>query len=363
MSIEFRIQKTEYRNKACGSACVQSLSPCHIRHRVLQARMLIIIGTFIFSILFSGCGSKIKNKNQGLSEAQTEAYKIVSDSLNSDNPVLRINAIEICATTKRDNYLPTIHKMLQDPYVPVRFAAAVAIGEMQYAPAINSINQLLRDRDPNVIIAASYAMSRLGYPEYLNVLRQSVNSKENQTIKANSALLLGKSGDKTSITLLYQLMRNPDSSDMVSFQAAEALAMLGDANIYQTIWTMLISTYADVRISGVKAMGELGTPQAENALLTMLTDPVVEIRLAAAEQLGNLKNKSGEKAVLEVFQKKLYVNQDMQSKERILTLAALAIGEIGTRDLTKFLPELMKNESPFVRLAAAKAVFQSSRML
>ncbi len=95
----------------------------------------------------------------------------------------------------------------------------------------------------------------------------------------------------------------------------------------------------------------------------MLNDPVVEIRVAAAEQLGKMKNKKGKNVVLEVFKKKLYLNQDQESKERILTLASLAIGEIGTKDLTKFLPDLMKSESPFVRLAAAKAVFRSSRML
>ena len=363
MNLENRIQNTEYRCINCESAYIKFVSLNCIRHRLFQARIPFIIGTFILGFFFSGCGSKIVNKNKGLSDSQTEAYKIINNSLNSDNPVVRINAIEISAATRRDNYLPTIHKMLQDPYVPVRFAATVAIGEMQYPLAINSINQLLKDRDPNVIIAAAYAMSRLGSPEYLDILRKTVVSKGNPTIKANSALLLGKSGDKSSIPMLYQLMRDPDSPEMVSFQAAEALAMLGDDKIYQTLWTMLISAYADVRIRGVKAMGDLGTPQAENALLTMLTDPIVEIRLAAAEQLGRLKNDSGKKAVLEVFQKKLYVNQDMQSRERILTLTALAIGEIGTKDLTKFLPDLMKNESPFVRLAAAKAVFQSSRTL
>jgi HEAT repeat protein len=148
---------------------------------------------------------------------------------------------------------------------------------------------------------------------------------------------------------------------MVQYQAAEALAMLGDQKIYETIWAMLISAYADVRITGIKAMGILGTQQAQNALVSMLSDPIPEIRIAAAEQLGKMNNRRGKNAVLEVFTKRLYMNQDVQSRERIFTLAALAIGEIGTYDLTKFLPDLMKNESPFVRLAAAKAVLRSSR--
>jgi HEAT repeat protein len=41
-------------------------------------------------------------------------------------------------------------------------------------------------------------------------------------------------------------------------------------------------------------------------------------------------------------------------------MTALAIGQIGTPNLTRYLPDLMENESKFVRLAAAKAVFQTS---
>ncbi|MBN2588279.1 MAG: HEAT repeat domain-containing protein [Sedimentisphaerales bacterium] len=357
---ENRIQNIEYRSKSWKQAYAKSVSPFGIKCYKIPSGRILIIGFFILGIFLSGCGANTKNAKSGLTETQIEAYKIINDSLNSDNPLIRVNAIEISANTKQENYLPTIHNMLKDRFVPVRFSAAVAIGEMQYAPALNSINELLRDRDPNVLVAASYAMARLGHPEYLQVLRESVNSNENQTIKANSALLLGKIGDKSSIQLLRKLMENPDSSDMVSYQAAEALAMLGDTKIYETIWAMLISTFNDVRYTGVKAMGALGTPQAENALLSMLSDPVVEIRVAAAEQLGKMNNKKGKNAVLEVFQKKLYLSQDMQSRERILTLTSLAIGEIGTKDLTKFLPDLMKNESPLVRLAAAKAVFTSS---
>jgi len=360
MKIKYRIQniypprRTKDRKQHSGSSNMISHKK-HIR--------TIIIGTFLFGILLAGCSPTIEKPDQGLSETLIEAHKIVNDSLNTNNPFLRVNAIEVAATTKQINYMPTIQKLLQDPYVPVRFAAAVAIGEMQFTNATNAINQLLRDNDPNVIIAASYAMSRIGFPDYIEVLRDSALNNNSQVIKANSALLLGKSGDTESKQLLYRLMKAPDSSDMVSYNAAEALATLGDEKIFETLWTMLISTYADVRIVGVNAMGALGTSEAENALLTMLSDQVIEIRLAAAEQLGKMNNNSGKNIVREVFEKKLYVGQDRQSVERILTFGALAIGEIGTKDLTKFLPELMKSESPFVRLAAAKAVIQTSGII
>ncbi len=112
----------------------------------------------------------------------------------------------------------------------------------------------------------------------------------------------------------------------------------------------------------VRAMGGLGTPQAKDILATKLDDVVLEVRLAAAEQLGRLSDQTGQPQVLEVFEKNLADGPDRQAAERTNVLAALAIGQIRTPALTKYLPQLLKNESKYVRVAAAKAVFQCDRM-
>jgi HEAT repeat protein len=106
-------------------------------------------------------------------------------------------------------------------------------------------------------------------------------------------------------------------------------------------------------------MGIFGTRQARDALITMLDDDVLEVRLAAAAQLGRLGDISGESVVLSVFDKGYSVSLDTETNQRIYVLTALAIGQIRTPKLTKFLPQLLINESKFVRIAAAKAVFLS----
>jgi HEAT repeat protein len=294
-----------------------------------------------------------------MTDTESEAFQIIGQALADSDPLVRINAIEVVATTRQLNFMPRVQQLLQDVSMPVRFAATLAVGDMKYSPARNLINRSLKDQDNNVIIAASYAMTRLGYPGYIEILKQSITDT-NQTLRANAAMLLGKSGERSSLKLLYWVMQDVNSDDRAVYQAAEAIAMLGDESIYPKLWAMLLSAYADVRVVGIKAMGTLGTKQAEDALITMLDDDVLEVRLAAAEQLGTLNNKIGESIVLEVFRKKPTNQMDQQSRERVFLLTALAIGQIGTPSLTRYLPELMENESKFVRLAAAKAVFLSS---
>ncbi|MBA7620588.1 hypothetical protein ES703_27940 [subsurface metagenome] len=289
-----------------------------------------------------------------------EATRIVREGLADENPLIRANAIEVVAVTKQIRLMPKVQRLLKDEFVPVRFVAALAVGDLEYSLAASNVAQLLNDENENIRIAAAYALSRLGSPDSFKLFRNAIASND-QTVRANAALLLGKSGDKSDLTrqALWWTLSREDSTDKVIFQTAEALAMLGDERIIPRVWPMLISKYADVRVIGIRAMAALGTVEARDALITMLDDDILEVRLAAAEQLGMLKDTIGEPEVLDVFRKNLTARLDKKGLERVNVRTALAIGRIGTPRLIKYLPRFLKDESKSVRLAAAMAVFQS----
>ena len=293
-------------------------------------------------------------------DIESQAVQIVLDGLAHPDPQVRANAIEVVATTKQLSLMPKVHRLLGDETVRVRSAAAMAVGDLAYGPAENDIAELLKDPEPYVQIAAAYAATKLGHSEYYSVFRNAVTS-EDQTVRANAALLLGKSGQKEGIRFLYWTMQRPDSANKVVLNSLHSIAMLRDERIYPKLWSRLISAYADDRILGIQAMGALGTEQAKNAIITMLEDTVVEVRLAAAAQLGTLGEPIGEARVAEAFEKNLLAGRDAASQQQAKFLAAVAIGEIGSDRLTKHLPELLRDPSMTVRLAAAKAVVRSQR--
>jgi HEAT repeat protein len=254
--------------------------------------------------------------------------------------------------------MPAVEKLLGDDYVPVRFAAALAVGDMKYYPAKNKVRRLLVAPDENTKVAAAYAMSKLDPASkiYFEVIKKTVRSKD-QTVRANAIVLLGKSGDRSVLEVLYRALKASDSGSKVRFQTVEALARLGDEEVFGKLWAMVLSTYADDRIMGIKAMGALATPKAKEVLITKLDDELLEVRLAAAEQLGILGETIGEAEVLDVFGKRLRNGLRGEDLERINVFTALAIGEICTPSVRKFLPQLLGNESKTVRIAAAKGVF------
>jgi len=288
---------------------------------------------------------------------ETEALQIIQNALTDANPLAKVNAIEVIVTTRQVKFMSQVQRLLQDEFAPVRFAAALAIGDLEYSYGKNSVSRSLKDKDVNVIVAASYAMGRLGSTEYFEVIRKALNSND-QTVKSNAAFLLGKTGDKSALNLLKSVQEDKNTSDKVRFQILEARARLGDDEVLQKLWAIVYSAFADDRILGIRAMGLLGTSKARDILVTKLDDIVLEVRLVTAEQLGKLNDRIGEAEVLEVFNKNIPISLEKEAGERVNVLAALAISEICSPDLEKFLPQLLKNESKFVRIAAAKAVLQ-----
>lgn len=329
-----------------------------------NASILQILCLSMVAILMLGCEQPAQKTADQPNPVQkdnpvSQATQIVLDGLSDPEPGIRAKAIEVVATTGQVRMMPRVQRLLKDQLVPIRFLAVLAVGDLQYSLARSDIVRLLKDENENVRIAAAYAMTQLGSPEYFKVFRNAVGSRD-QTVRANAALLLGKSGNKEALKSLYWTLQQKDSADKVILQAAESIALLGDERIYPKLWTRLISAYADDRVLGVRAMGALGTEQARNALITMLNDSVPEVRLAAAEQLGKLKDTTGESVVLAVLKKNLASETDPETRVRLKVLATMAIGEIGTDNLARLLPQLLQDESRLVRIAAAKAVLQST---
>lgn len=333
-----------------------------MKDKIINRTFWTAVAAAAFLAFFPGCkGSLEKVRLPGgtnLEDLQPRAVRVIERALGNTNPIIRANAIETIAATRQMQLMPNVQRLLGDDYVPVRFAAALAVGDTEYYLAKNMLQRLTQVADENTKIAAEYALYKLGYKQYLEPIIQAVKSPD-QTVRANAVLLLGKTGDKSVLKILYWAKDDDDSEPKVRYQAAEAIAKLGDTEIMPRLWTLLVSKFVENKIIGIKAMGALGTLQAKESLLTKLDDDILEVRLTAAEQLAALGDTSGEQVVLSVFRERLTAGLDKAGRERILVLTALAIGRLGTPKTIHYLPELIKDDSELVRLAAARAVLQA----
>ena len=281
------------------------------------------------------------------------AIEIIRDGLADENPIIRSHSIEVVSATGTKELVPIVAKLLKDDVAPVRFAAAIVIGDMQYLAGEYAVRHLLNDKDGNAKIASAYALTKLGRGNYSDIVRTALKSKD-QTVRANATMLLGKLGDKNDIELLYRVRRRSDSTDKVRIQALEAIAMLGDEKIYgsKSLY-LLISENADDKVMGIRILGALGTAEAKNAIKTMLYEDIGEVRLCAAEQLGRLGDTSGLPEVVEYFRT---ISRNPDEPSIANSMATMAIGRIGGDALTVYLPRLLRSRSKLIRLIAAQSV-------
>ncbi len=352
--------------------------------------MLKTVKIIVVIVLVAGFFS-----NTSLAEStysKTRAVEIVTENLTGKDPYLRTKAIEVVSNAGYKPLIPSIEKLLTDDYVPVRFAAAVAVGDIEHSGSARVLRKLVEVGDKSSQIAAAYALAKTGDSSNVHLIRKALKSGD-QNLKANAAMLLGKLRDKKSIEELKRILSDLKASDAAMFQAAEALAKLGETAIYPKLWTLLISKHPDDRMFGIQAMSSLGTPEAKQAILTMFYDENLDVRLTAAAELGKFGDKSGQSDVFDALTKPLeqidvealersynYREKNNDEKntenssepifkplnrspqeyqkdtEQAKTLAALAIGYINVEKLNEFLPGLLSDSSPIVRLGAAQSV-------
>ena len=313
----------------------------------------------------AGCNEQASNtpsqqdQYQSTASLKPQAVEIIENALSSNQAAIRNAAIEIVAVTKQNQLMPIVAKLTTDEFVAVRFAAAIAIGDTKYKSAKPALNELLYDKNPNAQIAAAYALSKLDDSEYRHIIAKALKSK-NQTLRANAALLIGKLGDKGDLKLLYSAMSDINSNDLVRLQTVESIAMLGDKNIYKTLWALLISKYSDDKIIGIRAMSMIKTSDAHDSIVTMLNDPDPWVRMAAAGQLAKKGDIIGKDLVIEHLKDIPKSIKDSNVKNADI-LAVEAIGRFNDNDVKAFLPNLINSRSTIIQLNAAWSVLMEKK--
>lgn len=128
--------------------------------------------------------------------------------------------------------------LLSDPEVPVRHAAAQALGGRKGTPALMSaLTDLLRNPDPTVRQASAHALLLIDGQDILPALSTSVMD-DDQMVRQWAVAALGETGDpRVGPVLLDRLRHDPAAG--VRVEAAYRLRYVGDASITSALDTIV----------------------------------------------------------------------------------------------------------------------------
>ncbi len=228
---------------------------------------------------------------------------------------------------------------LSDQNADVRGSVAQALGELGNAAAVAPLIARLSDQNEDVRWRVAGALGELGSAAMEPLIARL--SDQSQSVRWSVAQVLGKLGSAAAVEPL--IARLSDQNDYVRRRVAEALGELGSAAAVAPLIARLNDQDKDVRQSVAQALGELGSAAAVEPLIARLSDQDESVRQSVAGALGEL----GSAAAVAPLIARLS-DQDADVRESIV----FALGTLSTPEAVEPLKHLYHND-PKVKIPAA----------
>ena len=325
---------------------------------------------FVLGMLLAGLGSGCSPNGLSMpgstvtdDQLRRRVEQVLFEAVESDSPQSRCNSLEALAHWGSLAVPARIRKGLYDPIPAVRFAAALAAGDLKDYTSKNLLERLLRDDNLSVQLAAGYALEKMGDQRFGQWFDAAL-FHEDAKVRAQACILLGKLGNtplrRDSREKLWSVLRKQGQEPAVKLQAAEALASLGDERVLENLLRYANSGYADDRIIAIEGLGKLTGSDAFTMLATLADDVQLEVQLAAIRGLAH-RATSMDIVLVRKAMHHSDPDDNAVATARVRGLAALAMGRIGTLKDAGLLYGAMVDENIYVRTAAARATIDFLR--
>ncbi len=283
-------------------------------------------------------------------EAKTQIFQAVRSGQLEE----RVHGLEAIRQANLTDGSAEILDGLRDPEPVVRFAAALAAGEMRIREAAPILLDIAYDKSPSVRSAVRFALHRLGDTRMSHDLERLAQDPL-PIARANTAMLLGLLGERSAVKILRPMRM--DREVAVREQASEALWRLGDSQGLEDLVALSVSAHPDDQMIGLLGLAEPSDQQVRQNVRGSLViedrngeqSGYPEAALVAARAMGMLGSDEGYGVAMRGA-----ASKDPRQRQ----LAAFAFGAIGRSDAQGLLRSLLHDENADVRIAAATAIFQ-----
>ena len=340
------------------------------------ARYGLLLGFVSCVLILGGCrwpGS------QDISLDPTKAYIDAKAELRQaaedPDPFTRSHALEALSHALGTEAGSLFKEALSDSSPSVQFAAAMAIGDVQYGPAGPDLVRKAEAEGPDkrVYAAVIYALHRLGEDKYTGDLVRLLLHPREPEIRANAALVMGRMGEPSAIGPLKSLQDN-EQSDLVKVNLLEALSLLGDIRSSQMLEAYARGPDVNIRLVAIPALGRSGTTDALLVLEELLgRQHPPRARIAAAIELAKLKryDRRAYDLCVEAAEvpRRMLGERPVQPGAAVSEveayslqrLAAMGLGWMHRPEAVNVLHPLLKSPDGGVRVAAAMGILRTLR--
>ncbi len=332
----------------------------------------ILILVAVGSAGLIGCGPGVEPVILDPSAVYLDARTKLLQEVHSKNDVVRMQAIEAIAVTLGQREAAVITEALKDPNPAIRFAAAMAIGDIVYLPAKDDLLRMAADKkfEPNKLVfcAVIYALFQFDNIDYTHELGNLLFDPEKE-VRATTAMVMGKIGETSALVPLKR-QYSQEQDPTVRLRLVEAMTILGDERSASLLEAYTKSQFMDERLDAIRAMEQAPPARAAFALRDMLKDrqsPFVRIAAAGAlAEHGELTETNFIMCVDAAVEPEKVLARHVGGFEQVTSAQASALKQLAARSLglmdfdpaLSVLEPLLKDSNGGVRVAAAMSILK-----
>ena len=202
-------------------------------------------------------GDRIKGLNQLRDLDRAAAFPLVQPLITDENVRVRYAAVSLMDSLGLENPDVALEllrdRLLNDPEIDVRAAAADALGALKLTAAFEDMQALYRQTSEWLLqFSIIAALGELGDPRGFDLLVEALGS-ETEVVKTAAVGSLGELGDARAVPLLAPIAGAEDWQ--LRFRVAQALGRLGGPEAQTTLETLAEDSVEQVAAAARSAMG------------------------------------------------------------------------------------------------------------
>ena len=310
--------------------------------------------------------------------ARARALSALHRAAGDADKFTRAEAIEAMVAVRGSAAGQVYVSALDDAAPNVRFAAAVAVGDLRYAPVLPRLLEMAEYKTPRaerqltVYCGVIYALHRLGRTDHTGQLG-GLLFHEGPVVRASAAMVLGRMGERSGVGPLKTLYG--DEQDVtVRLQTLESLARLGDERAMIELESHARKPFLLEKLVALRAMGEIGSDRAALVLRNIVNShhEPPQARVLAAGSLARigtvtdfayelcLTSAGDPDGVIRAAMGEAYdpSKADPTMRTTLQQLATISLGWMRRPHAVDVLVDLLDSKDGGVRVAAAMSILR-----
>lgn len=202
-------------------------------------------------------GDRIKGLNQLRILDRATAFPLLQPLVTDENVRVRYAAVSLLDSVGPENLEITLEllrdRLLNDPEIDVRAAAADALGALKLTAAFDDMQTLYHQTSEWLLqFSIIAALGELGEPRGFDLLVEALGS-ETEVVKTAAVGALGELGDARAVPLIAPLAQDEDWQ--LRFRVAQALGLLGGPEAQAILATLAEDSVEQVAEAARNAIG------------------------------------------------------------------------------------------------------------